>query len=180
MSGYCEVCGETICVCSDETQQYYNNMSTEYMIESLREMPDDVDGRLALAVADRLEGFLLKEQLFGARTYYGNQEADHLKSLQDHMTVHEPIPCRNEIEHKAGWLDGSNTEAVDWESEAADSRMDAIILLEFLKVAIEHLEKERGKYVLTPVYLEEAIRQLKQTVRDYDYKFTKTTTNCIA
>jgi hypothetical protein len=27
------------------------------------------------------------------------------------------------------------------------------------------------------VYLEEAIRQLKQTARDYDYKFTQTTTN---
>jgi len=59
---------------------------------------------------------------------------------------------------------------IDWEAEAADARMDSLMLLEHLKVAIEHLEKERGHYVLTPVYLEEAIRQLKQTARDYDFK----------
>jgi hypothetical protein len=55
-----------------------------------------------------------------------------------------------------------------------DARMDSLMLLEHLKVAIAHLEKERGKYVLTPVYLEEAIRQLKQTARDYDYKLKGT------
>lgn len=59
---------------------------------------------------------------------------------------------------------------IDWEAEAADARMDSLMLLEHLKVAIEHLEKERGHYVLTPVYLEEAIRQLKQTARDYNFK----------
>jgi hypothetical protein len=61
---------------------------------------------------------------------------------------------------------------IDWEAEAADARMDSLMLLEHLKVAIEHLEKERGQNVLTPVYLEEAIRQLKQTVRDYNFKLT--------
>jgi hypothetical protein len=60
---------------------------------------------------------------------------------------------------------------IDWEAEASDARMDAIMLLEHLKVAIEHLEHERGKYRLTQVYLEEAIRSLKQTARDYDYDY---------
>jgi hypothetical protein len=58
----------------------------------------------------------------------------------------------------------------DWEAEAADARMDAIILLEHLKVAIEHLERERRNYRLTPVYLESAIQNLKQTARDFDFK----------
>lgn len=59
----------------------------------------------------------------------------------------------------------------DFEAEAADARRDAIMLLEYLKVAIKHLERERGKYRLTPVYLEAAIQNLKQTARDYDFKF---------
>ena len=54
--------------------------------------------------------------------------------------------------------------------DAADARMDALMLLEHLKVAIERLEYERGQYRLTPIYLEEAIRNLKQTARDYDFK----------
>lgn len=58
----------------------------------------------------------------------------------------------------------------DCGAELTDSRMDSIMLLEHLKVAIEHLEHERDKYRLTPVYLESAIQNLKQTARDYDYK----------
>lgn len=58
----------------------------------------------------------------------------------------------------------------DCGAELTDARMDSIMLLEHLKVAIEHLEHERGNYRLTPVYLESAIQRLKQTARDYDYK----------
>ena len=64
----------------------------------------------------------------------------------------------------------TTTLQVDWETEAADARMDALMLLEHLKVAIERLEYERSQYHLTPIYLEEAIRNLKQTARDYDFK----------
>jgi hypothetical protein len=60
--------------------------------------------------------------------------------------------------------------AVDWQAEASDARMDAIMLLEHLKVAIEVLERLALDYVMQPPLLQSNIQRLKQTARDYDHK----------
>lgn len=59
---------------------------------------------------------------------------------------------------------------IDYQSEAADARMDSIMLLEHLKVAIEVLEKVAAEYVVVPPYLQKNLAELKKTARDYDHK----------
>ena len=65
---------------------------------------------------------------------------------------------------------GTGPAAVDWQAEASDARMDAIMLLEHLKVAIEVLERLASEYVIPPPLLPSNIARLKQTARDYDHK----------
>lgn len=104
------------------------------------------------------------------------KRAEIRRQISTRKSVQEGKPDRiaDLLEEASDYIVGLErqiaTHSVDWEAEAADARMDAIMLLENLKVAVQHLERERGNYRLTPVYLEAAIQNLKQTARDYDFK----------